>query len=214
MKINLKKPENFFRLLLVTSVLFLVWLLIVLNITNKKIEKYENTPLYRTTSLAGPHKSKNITDRFLEEPTNAIKYNSEIPDWKTYYNGEFNFRIEIPVDWYVKESDSDICFGTIEAMMGGGRWCIRIYKKTYDVNKQIDSIISQIGDQFNDRVVNLEDINDYTKRFTATTEEVSWWISEIYFFISKEHIYVINNGARKGDGFEKFVKSFKFEEIK
>ncbi|MBU1558061.1 hypothetical protein KKC45_03805 [Patescibacteria group bacterium] len=187
--------------------------LIVLNLTNKKIESYENIPLYRINDSVKSQKSKNITDRFLKEPTNAIKYNSEIPDWKTYYNDEFGFRIEIPADWYVYERDSHISFGTIEAMIGGGRWGISIYTKLDDVDKQINDILSEVGDQFEDRVVKLEDINDYTKKSTVTTAEVSWWVSEIYFIISEKYIYTLNNGARQDDGFENFIGSFKFKEI-
>lgn len=200
-----KKLEIFLKLFLIVSILFLIYLVITLNTVT---DKGNVQIVQKEHSFKKPVESKNFIDSFLKEPTDAIKYDSKIPGWKTYYNNKFDFKIEFPDDWYVKEYESSFSFETLEAMTGGGRWGIEVHITSDNIDEQIDNILLQVGNQFEDRNASIENVNDYIKKSTITTAKNPEWFSKIYFVISKKYIYIISNGAKKDDGFEQFFESF------
>lgn len=146
--------------------------------------------------------------------SNASK---EILDWQTY-ELEQKFRVKYPKDWQVvSESNTDqqspdymaIAFGSqsMNAIPGyDGEFFV-----FFRTDKDLETLITEIGDQFEDRQESREDItiNDQSAiKITVMTPSISDWKYEGIFFEKGEGIYELSNGAIKNDQFENFYNSF------
>ncbi len=141
----------------------------------------------------------------VEEPTIANNF-------QTYQNSEFGFSIEYPQDWVYEEFEGTtnyIGFGTSESKIGGYIWGVTIHQAY-----ELEEVISQMGDQFEDRKESRSEVtvneNITGTMVTVTTNQYSDWISKTVYIENKGQLFAIGNGAIDDDRFEAFYKSFEF----
>ncbi len=141
--------------------------------------------------------------------TFAFTEKDNITDWKTYRNKQFGYEIKYPKDWLYKEDGGTIYFGTLESKSGGYIWAISVHQPS-----ELEQLISQTGNQFNDRKETRGKITLNTNisgtLVTVMTGKYTNWISKKLYFEKNNQLFVIGNGAIVDDRFEIFYKSFNF----
>lgn len=141
-------------------------------------------------------------------------------DWVTYTNNIYGYSINYPKDesvidpakneaWEYSETDYGTAFGPKSSRLGGYRWTLTV-KRNSEYN--IESLIANIGKQFNDRKESRESItinNIPATLVTVTTDTVNNWVTKSIFIETDGTLYKIENGAIDSAEFETFYNSFK-----
>ena len=163
---------------------------------------------------------------------------SSTEDWKTYENKDYGFSFKYPKtvdapersikgseEWktYVIEPyETNKKSGSIQwvyivhesSRPGGFIWGVLVY----DANKKnIEGLMKESGDQFDDRKENVEKVvvdgETWTMQ-TVSTAKFSDWVAKGLYLEKNNSIYYITNGAigsgNIADSFEGFYKTFKF----
>lgn len=143
----------------------------------------------------------------------------EKEEWTTYTNAELGFSVKYPQSWvteYTTWKDFGkgitlVGFGTPESRSGGMLWGVEVYEKNYSNTPDIETVIKEIGKQFNDRSETREKIYigpTQALLITVTTQKISDWISKTAIIETPKAIYSISNGAIDDERFEHFYRSF------
>jgi len=200
-----ENKENLLRLLIMSFIL-------VLTYTAGYLVASNNNEGYSCVKEPDNEKREKVrlSNRLIEKSDVNIKCDSSEIGQKTYYNHnkDFNFKVEIPEEWWIDEYYNNNLYEIMFNFQNSG-YSISIYSTE---TKTENDIVNETGDQFDNRVVNIRDINDYTKKVVVTTKDegVKDWVSEKYLIKKDNFIFVIGNGAIKQAGFDSFFESFKF----
>lgn len=132
--------------------------------------------------------------------------------WQTHTDYEIGYSIDFPKDW------RKVDFGKGSIGVGPSdvgedvKWVLNVYDSSATT---IDTIISDMGKQFQDRKEKREEVVVWAGgakikaiKAVVTTPQVSDWLYELVIFERKGKIIAIGNGAIKDSDFELFYNSF------
>lgn len=136
-------------------------------------------------------------------------------DWQVHMDYSNAYSIKYPDGWGKIDFDFNsggIGVGPGEVKEGewDTKWSVNIYNSSATT---IEEVISDIGDQFEDRNEKRENVviwagNIKAIKVTVTTSQYSDWYAETVIFEHYGKIFSISNGAIKDSNFELFYKSF------
>jgi hypothetical protein len=141
----------------------------------------------------------------------TVNTNAQNLGWQTY--DDSNFSVQYPAGWEARTdieiselANSTVTFSSAE-ILGDNMWSVL----SYDANLvTMDSLIGDMGDEYNDRKETRERITvagEQATKVTVTTDLIAGW-EHVQIFIEKgDTLYAINDGAGRNKDFEKFYKS-------
>jgi len=147
------------------------------------------------------------------QPTTIPTQSTDLTaDWQNHTDYTNAFAIKYPKGWR-KVDFGNGSIGVGPAEVGEDvKWAVNIYDPSATT---IESIISDMGDQFDDRQEKREDVviwaggdNIKATKVTVTTSQYSDWQYEAVIFEHYGKIFSISNGAIIDSDFELFYNSF------